>query len=84
MVYSLKSHSWRKVEDQWPYKDESFILSGPAFSNGTFYWLVKSSPGSTTLLTFDLTTEKFGVRMFPLELYDFRGFGRNTMCFCDY
>ena len=70
MVYSLKSHSWRKVEDQWPYEDESFIRSGPAFSNGAFYWLVKSvSVSTTTLLTFDLTTEKFGVRKFPLEWY---------------
>jgi F-box interacting protein len=69
-VYSLKSHSWRKVEDQWPYEDESFIRSGPAFSNGAFYWLVTSVPVSTTtLLTFDLTTEKFGVRKFPLEWY---------------
>ena len=69
MVYSLKAHSWKRVEDQWPYKEESFIWSGPAFSNGAFHWLVKSAPGSTTLLTFDLTTEKFGVQMFPFESY---------------
>jgi F-box interacting protein len=70
MVYSWKSHSWRKVEDQWPYEDDSFVRSGPAFSNGAFYWLVTSVPVSTTtLLTFDLTTEKFGVRKFLLEWY---------------
>ncbi|XP_062166897.1 F-box protein CPR1-like [Alnus glutinosa] len=70
MVYSLKSHSWRRVEDQWPYKEESFICSGPpAFSNGVFHWLVMSAPGVRTLLTFDLTTEKFGVQTFPFESY---------------
>jgi F-box interacting protein len=70
MVYSLKSHSWRRVEYQWPYKEESFIYSGPpVFSNGTFHWLVNSAPGISTLLTFDLTTEKFGVQTFPFESY---------------
>ncbi|XP_059462836.1 F-box protein At4g22390-like [Corylus avellana] len=69
MVYSLKAHSWKRVEDQWPYKEESFIWSGPAFSNGAFYWLVNSALGSTTLLTFDLTTEKFGLQTFPFESY---------------
>jgi hypothetical protein len=33
-IYSLKAHSWRKVEDEWPYKEELDLRSGPAFLNG--------------------------------------------------
>jgi F-box interacting protein len=69
-VYSLKEHSWRRVEDQLPYKEESFIFSEPAFLNGTFHWLVEREPGIWTLLTFDLATEKFGVQTIPLQPYN--------------
>jgi F-box interacting protein len=65
-IRSLKAHTWRKVEDEWPYKEKFDLLSGPVFSYGTFHWLVTSaSTGAVTLLAFDLTTYKFGVQTFP-------------------
>jgi F-box interacting protein len=69
-VYSLKAHSWRRVEDQLPYKEESFILSESAFLNGAFHWLVERESGPWTLLAFDLPTEKFGVQTIPFQPFD--------------
>jgi F-box interacting protein len=62
MVYSLKAQSWRRVEDQLPYKEEPFLMSSPEliFTNGAFHWLVTSAT-ETILLAFDLTIEKFRV-----------------------
>jgi F-box interacting protein len=67
-VYSLKAHSWRRVKDQLPSK-EPFIISSPqsVFTNGAFHWLVKSITRAMTLLTFNLTTEKFGVQKLPFK-----------------
>jgi hypothetical protein len=31
-VYSLKAHSWRRLEDEWPCKDSS-IWAGPVYLN---------------------------------------------------
>ncbi|XP_059428467.1 F-box/kelch-repeat protein At3g06240-like [Corylus avellana] len=70
MVYSMKAHSWRRAEDQWPCKDSN-IWSGPAFSNPAFHWLIKSTT-SMTLLAFNLTTEKFRVLPIPFKSYSIR------------
>ena len=36
-VYSLRSHSWRKIEDQWP-KKECTISSNSVSLNGALHW----------------------------------------------
>jgi len=67
-VYSLKAQSWRRIEDQLPYKEPFIIYSAQSvFTNGAFHWLVMSDT-EKTLLTFDLTTEKFGVQTLPFTL----------------
>jgi F-box interacting protein len=70
-VYSLKAHSWRRIEDQLPYK-EPFMIScaQSVFTNGAFHWLVMSATGKT-LLAFNLTTEKFGVQTLPFTLHSY-------------
>jgi F-box interacting protein len=69
-VYSMKANSWRRLEDQLPYK-ERFTISSPqpVFTNGAFHWLVESITGARTLLTMDLTTEKFEVQTLPFKLH---------------
>ena len=67
-VYSLRSHSWRKIEDQWP-KKECTISSNSVWLNGALHWLIaEDTPydmdfplGAECLLAFDLATEKFQV-----------------------
>jgi F-box interacting protein len=68
-VYSLKAHSWRRVEDERPCKDSS-IWAGPVYLNGAFHWLVKTTTGGIRLLAFHLTTEKFHQEdmLLPVEL----------------
>ncbi|XP_062146845.1 F-box/kelch-repeat protein At3g06240-like [Alnus glutinosa] len=48
-VYSLKAHSWRRVEDEWPYKHLDVISSGPVYLNGAFRWLVKTQAEESAL-----------------------------------
>jgi F-box interacting protein len=63
-VYSLKSHSWRRVEDKC--KDSS-ICSMPIYFNGNLLWLVKNVKNRIRLLAFNLTTEKFEEQTLPVE-----------------
>jgi F-box interacting protein len=82
-IYSMREHSWRMVEEEWPIEVPYKILTGVSFSNGAFHWVVAS--GETKLkkdhVTFDLSTEKFQVQTFPVsfstkgdpELVDFGG-----------
>ena len=73
-VYSLRSHSWRKIEDQWP-KKECTISSNSMLLNGALHWLiVEDTPcdmdfplGAKCLLAFDLATEKFRVFKTPVQ-----------------
>jgi F-box interacting protein len=57
-VYSLKAHSWRRLEDEWPCEDSSFG-AGPVYLNSALHWLVTTMTGGIRLLAFHLTTEKF-------------------------
>jgi F-box interacting protein len=66
-LYSLKANSWRRVEDQWPYKDSKFF-SNPVYLNGAFYWLVKILEGGIRLRAFNLTNEKFQEQTLPVEV----------------
>nr|POE88530.1 f-box protein cpr30 [Quercus suber] len=63
-IYSLRSHSWRKIEDQWP-KKECTIASTSASFNGAMHWLVAED--ISCLLAFDLATEKFRVFQTPVQ-----------------
>jgi F-box interacting protein len=65
-VYSLKAHSWSRVEHEWPYV-ESRISLGPVCLDGTLFWLVKTLTPGIHLLSFHLTTEKFQSRRLPVE-----------------
>ncbi|XP_059441998.1 F-box/kelch-repeat protein At3g06240-like [Corylus avellana] len=65
-VYSLKAHSWRLVEDKWPFKGLR-ICSKPIYFNGTLLWLVKNWTDRIRLLAFRLTTEKFEEQTLPVE-----------------
>jgi F-box interacting protein len=67
-VYSLKTHSWRRVEDEWPYKHLDVISSGPVYLNGAFRWLVKTQAGGIRLVTFNITAEKFQDQTLPVEV----------------
>ncbi|GLT69097.1 hypothetical protein SLA2020_412760 [Shorea laevis] len=71
-VYSLRVHSWRRVEEEWPYSyRESSIYSRSAFLNGAFHWVVSltnTSYRTKTIVAFDLSTEKFRVYAFPHKL----------------
>jgi F-box interacting protein len=67
-IYSLKANSWKRVEDQWPFKERFESFHQPAFTNGALHWLADGPTGQNTiLLTFDLTTEKFGVQTLSLK-----------------
>ncbi|XP_059428352.1 F-box protein CPR1-like [Corylus avellana] len=79
MVYSLKALSWRRVEDRWPYKDSISLWSEPTFLNGAFHWLISTTQG-TTLLAFDLTTEKFRVQTHPLSITMVLGVLGGSLC----
>ncbi|XP_059443596.1 F-box/kelch-repeat protein At3g06240-like [Corylus avellana] len=65
-VYSLKAHSWRRVEDKWPYKDSS-VFGKPIYFNGTLLWLVRNVTNRIRLLAFHLTTEKFEEQTLPVQ-----------------
>lgn len=74
-AYSLRAHSWRRVEDEWPY-EKSYICSNPealssASLNGILHWLVTPVTDgvhlSQTLVGFDLATEKFRVYTLPVQ-----------------
>ena len=57
-VYSLKAHSWRRLEDEWPCEDLIFG-AGTIYLNSALHWLVRTMTGGIRLLAFHLTTEKF-------------------------
>jgi F-box interacting protein len=86
-IYSLKANSWKRVEDQWPFKEPFNNLHHPAFTNGALHWLGDGPTGpNTILLTFDLTTEKFGVQTVPLKtlcISDLQAVG-DSLCVCAY
>ncbi|KAM3701312.1 hypothetical protein ACJW31_05G162300 [Castanea mollissima] len=73
-VYSLRFHSWRKIEDQWP-KKECTISSNSVSLNGALHWLIaEDTPydtdsllGAECLLAFELATEKFRVFKIPVQ-----------------
>ncbi|XP_065625015.1 F-box protein CPR1 [Quercus suber] len=62
-VYSLRSQSWKKIEERWNAKS----------LNGAVHWLVgdRGVLDQESLLAFDLATEKFLLYTmpFPLNLY---------------
>lgn len=66
-IYSLRVHSWKRVEKEWPYK--LITSSSTASLNGAFHWLVTPLGGSMeeTLLAFDLATEKFRSCRIPFQ-----------------
>ena len=58
-AYSLKAQSWKKVEEQWPYKKLS-LNPGSASLNGAVHWLVDAPRSKIeSLIAFNLATEKF-------------------------
>jgi len=75
-AYSLRAHSWRRIEDKWPY-EKSYISPNPealssASLNGILHWLVtpviEGVHLTPTLVGFDLATEKFQAYMLPIQL----------------
>jgi F-box interacting protein len=66
-LYSLRAHSWKRVEGEWP---QEFITCGNSASlNGAFHWLVGPLIRSMgTLLAFDLATEKFREYRIPVQM----------------
>jgi len=70
-IYSLREHSWRIVEEEWPI-EEPYSLSGPAiFSNGAFHWVAthRTTDLKKEHVAFDLSTEKFRVHAFPVNSF---------------
>ncbi|XP_059441994.1 probable copper-transporting ATPase HMA5 [Corylus avellana] len=66
-VYSLKAHSWRRVESESPYR-ESRISLGPVSLNGALIWLVESANRGIRLLSFHLATEIFYIQTLTLPV----------------
>ncbi|XP_059437067.1 F-box protein CPR1-like [Corylus avellana] len=68
-VYSLREHSWRMVEEEWPIEEPYTISNEACFSNGAFHWVVTSDETNLKKyhVTFDLSTEKFRVQAFPIN-----------------
>jgi F-box interacting protein len=59
-IYSLRAHSWKRVEKEWPLELITRSTPRSVSLNGAFYWLVTPWCGSSeTLLAFDLATEEF-------------------------
>ena len=85
-VYSLRGNSWRKVEDKWPDKDIYLHSHCSASLNGALHWvagpsgLASSLDGrsrfKSSIIAFDLSTEKFRVHALPIET--------ETKPFCQY
>ncbi|XP_059440072.1 F-box protein CPR1-like [Corylus avellana] len=73
-VYSLRAHSWKTVEEEWPKEYSSANPYSSSMSlNGAFHWLVDPISGSLhqeTLLAFDLATEKFRKYTIPVQSND--------------
>ncbi|XP_050264254.1 F-box protein CPR1-like [Quercus robur] len=73
-VYSLRWHSWRKIEEQWP-KKECTVSSNSVSLNGVLHWsIAEDTPydmdiplGVECLLAFDLAIEKFLVFKTPVQ-----------------
>lgn len=75
-VYSLKSHSWKRVEQERPI-DKASICSKPTYFNGALHFIVKTPDFATNLprgmlhmqliVSFDLATEKFHVFKTPSQ-----------------
>jgi F-box interacting protein len=92
-VYSLKAHSWRRIEDKRPCKN-SLLSFEMAFSNGALHWLVDvwvDERYRRRVIAFDLTTEKFQDHTPPIEsdsnyIGTLEVFGRIALCFhgCTY
>ncbi|KAL6500890.1 hypothetical protein OROHE_025087 [Orobanche hederae] len=57
--YSLRSNSWRKIET-FPAKP-TFTQERCEFVDGTFHWLSAISNTQTTIVSFKLSTEEYGV-----------------------
>jgi F-box interacting protein len=58
-TYSLRKHSWRMVEEEWPF-EESYIYKYTAL-NSTFHWLVCQTNSEEVIVAFNLSSEKFQV-----------------------
>ena len=72
-VYSLKSNSWKGVEEEWPI-DKASICSKPTYFNGALHFKVKTPDYTTNLprgmrliVSFDLATKKFHVFKTPSQ-----------------
>jgi F-box interacting protein len=86
-VYSLSTHSWTRVEEEWP--KESHPYSSSASLNGAFHWLVTLSGlpiTSSALLAFDLATKKFREYTILVQLDEDSVVGfvvlRGCICIC--
>ncbi|XP_059437385.1 F-box protein CPR1-like isoform X1 [Corylus avellana] len=86
-VYSLRAHSWKRVEEEWP--KELSPRSSSASLNGAFHWLVgppTPARSSETLLAFDLATEKFREYTIPVQSDDDSVLGlevlKGCLCIC--
>jgi len=91
-VYSLRGHCWRRVEDEWPDTDSyGCIISGPASSNGAVHWVVSGMEilPPSTIVAFDLSTEKFRVHALPTKSFGTFQFNiclevlRGWLCVCE-
>nr|POE82547.1 f-box protein cpr30 [Quercus suber] len=70
-VYSLRSQSWKKIEERW--SNKSLDSWNAKSLNGAVHWLVvdRGVLDQESLLAFDLATEKFLLYTmpFPLNIY---------------
>ncbi|CAL5347129.1 unnamed protein product [Camellia sinensis] len=84
-VYSLRTSSWRRIEDS-PYIHTPYGPSSGIFVNGALHWFASSFVGSnnsTVIASLDLTYENFGDVPSPVD--DFVLFGELSVlggCLC--
>ncbi|KAF5463027.1 hypothetical protein F2P56_018979, partial [Juglans regia] len=87
-IYSLRAHSWKRINDEWPTKFFS-VISDAASLNGVLHWLVGPfalEDKEEILISFDLATDKFGEHTIPIQQDDESnvnlGVLENWLCVC--
>ena len=84
-IFSLKTGSWRTVEDIIGYVELKTRPQQGLFVNGALLWLCSPPEGGTRILSFDLGKEEFQTIPVPFDDWCSDPFiHRNCLCVCTY
>ncbi|PON49636.1 F-box domain containing protein [Trema orientale] len=76
MVHTLGTNSWRKIKIDVEEDDDCFLQPGGVYCKGAYHWLKTSRMGNT-ILSFDMSEEKF--RSIPLPDHHSRRRSKNCL-----